>query len=97
MNKFGIPTALALLSGTSYASIRFGSCPEFQAMEVFDVNRYTGRWYEIVRDAQTTYEVLSDCVNVNYDLIPGYDGLVQVHNKGKLPILGWGGIVGQVI
>lgn len=94
MYKF---SAIAALASTAQATYRIGSCPSFQAMESFDVNRYVGRWYEIVRDSMTTFELFSECVNVNYDVIEGYNGLVQVHNKNKYPAWGWNDIVGQAI
>ena len=94
MNK--IAGVVALLSGNAYATLRFGGCPYIKPMTEFDMSRYMGRWYEIVRDQYIPFELYSDCANVNYDMIEGTD-YVQVHNKNVYPIYGWYDMVGQGI
>ena len=71
------------------ASSHKGGCPTFTQMgSEFDVGRYMGRWYEVVRDMYIPFEVLSSCVNADYTL--NKDGKsISVHNKGYNALLGW--------
>ena len=56
MNRISIAAALAL---TASAAPRIGGCPrKYQPMESFDVERYAGVWYEIVRDKYTPFELV---------------------------------------
>ena len=55
---FRSTATIAILAGAAEATFRYGSCPEFQVMESFDVNRYVGRWYEIVRDQLTLFQLV---------------------------------------
>ena len=49
-----------------------GGCPDtYESMENFEVERYTGRWYLIVRDSSVPFTFFSECNNVDYDLIEG--------------------------
>ena len=91
MNK--IAGVIALLSGTTHAYLRFGACPNYEPISDFDTARYMGRWYEVVRDALTEYQLFSDCTTVDYDLIPETD-YVQVHNRLVWPLYGWDDMVG---
>ena len=78
-----------VLAAVAQASFRMGGCPAFTQMEEFDINKYTGRWYEIVRDKYTPFEILAGCVNVDYGLKE--DGTISVYNKAHRFFLGWTG------
>ena len=59
----------------------------------FDVTRYMGRWYEVVRDQYIPFEVLSTCVNADYTLKENGTS-ISVHNKGYNALLGWKDVQG---
>ena len=58
----------------------WGSCPEVQLVDNFDPQLYTGRWYEIRRDSEISFEKGSSCVTATY----GEDTYrsVSVYNHG---------------
>ena len=68
---------LALLEATN-AKYSFGFCDQPTLQPNFDIKQYTGKWFEIKRDAATSYEVNADCVQARYSLLP--DGSVLVNN-----------------
>ena len=58
--------ALLLISSTS-ARLSAGSCPEnIEYMTEFDASRYSGMWYEVVRDTSNPYTLNSDCVTKEF-------------------------------
>ena len=57
-------------------------------MANFDVNRYLGEWYEIVRDKATPFELLAGCVIAEYGG-PYEDGSIEVTNYGFTYNKGW--------
>ncbi len=85
MNRLSIASALALVAS---AAPRLGGCPkDYHPMATFDVNRYTGLWYEIVRDKYTIFEWLQGCDLAEYTA--NDDGTITVHNMGHRFIQGW--------
>ena len=75
--------AAALAIGAE-AAPRLTGCPkDYSPMENFDLERYTGTWYEIVRDKYTPFEVLASCVGARYTTQP--DGNVEVFNTALTP------------
>ena len=58
--------ALALFSNEAEAKISFGKCPKIEYMNDFDANRYSGKWFEIVRDRQNPYTISTDCVTKEF-------------------------------
>ena len=85
-----------LLVRMAQASFHWGGCPDFTDMgQKFNVSNYQGRWYEIVRDQYTTFELTSACVNVDYKWRE--DGSIQVHNKAVYPYWGWYGLEGSAL
>ena len=74
--KFFAGALIALLAERTQAYIRFGACPSIEPVEDFEVERYMGRWYEIIRDKLTPFQFLAECTNVDYALIEGQDGRV---------------------
>ena len=76
--KTGIAMTAILTGG--YIAVRNGSdrrCSYPDAVANFDVDRYYGRWYEIVRDSTIQYET-GDCVTADYSAQT--DGNVGVKN-----------------
>ncbi|KAL0268961.1 UNVERIFIED_CONTAM: hypothetical protein PYX00_010722 [Menopon gallinae] len=74
-------TTLLLLAVVGFASAQvpgFGWCPDYSPMEEFDLNRYTGVWYEAERYF-TVLEAGSRCVRSNYTR--GIDGKFRVSNE----------------
>ena len=64
MNRISIAAALAL---SASAAPRLGPCPrKYSPMETFDVDRYAGEWYEIVRDKYTPFELVTGCEIAQY-------------------------------
>ena len=87
--------ASMVLAAVAQASFHMGGCPAYTQMAEFDVSKYVGTWYEVVRDKFTTFEILSGCVNVDYGL--NDDGSISVHNKGHRFFLGWNDIEGSAV
>ena len=86
----------AVLATAAQASFHMGGCPAFTDMGAeFDVTRYTGKWFEVVRDKFTTFEILSGCVQADYGLKD--DGSISVSNMAHRFFLGWGGIDGSAV
>ena len=52
---FKILSAL-LMAEQVAGTISEGACPSRSTVKPFDVSRYTGKWYEIVRDSATPFE-----------------------------------------
>jgi len=78
-------TMLSLLSNNNVKAItKFGEqCPwtyEYSVEQSFDKSRYTGRWYEIQRDYDTSFEWMSDCVTATYKAKS--DGTLGIINRG---------------
>merc|ERR1712004_414383 len=70
----------ALLSLGLAQSIGFGKCPKVTVQENFDVNQYTGRWYEIQR-IPVIYQKGQYRVTATYT--SKSNGLIEVVNAGK--------------
>ena len=51
MQKLATFLLFAAFLASSSALVRFGKCDkEFQAKQNFDLERYTGNWYQVARD-----------------------------------------------
>ncbi len=72
---------LALLQEVS-CGWEWGPCPKTQVMQNFNLDRYTGMWYERVRDKSILYET-GDCVQARYTRQA--DGTVEVRNSQRKP------------
>ena len=84
--------AAALAIGAE-AAPRLTGCPkDYSPMENFDLERYTGTWYEIVRDKYTPFELLQSCIGAEYTA--NDDGTVTVQNSGWRPVQGWSDVKG---
>ena len=69
---YKITAALALALGAE-AGPHWGSCPEeVKPMATINWQRYSGQWYEIMRDYAIVFELFSGCVMGNYQ--PRDDG-----------------------
>ena len=83
-----IAVVASLLAANSVeASITFGKkCPkwnqDYTTQPNLDVNRYQGRWYEIQRDRDTTFEWTSTCVTATYTIADAANGVINVKNRG---------------
>ena len=87
---FKISSIAAAMAMTASAAPRLGGCPKsYSPMETFDVSRYAGVWYEIVRDKWTPFEIAQGCDIAQYTA--NEDGSVTVNNMGHRFIQGWSG------
>ena len=68
---------LALLNQVQCAW-NWGWCPEMPTKASFDLNQYTGVWYEQKRDKSILFEY-GECVQAGYSKRD--DGLINVHNS----------------
>ena len=90
MNKI---FTLCSLLGATQAATQARACQEPDVVQNFDINAYLGRWYEIVRDVDTTYEH-GICSVPNYSLKE--DGDIRVRNNEFYPeTQQWGGGTGN--
>ncbi|XP_074641365.1 apolipoprotein D-like [Tubulanus polymorphus] len=71
---------LALIGCVSAQIPRFGSCPDVEVMEDFDVTKYTGIWYEYQRYF-TFFEINGKCGKATYTLDTS-DNSIIVENNG---------------
>ena len=77
-------TALVLILAESVEGyINWGWCPFTKPSAVgnFDVNRYTGSWYEIIRDKDLWYENGLNCVTATYKLNSSPFYPIDVNNR----------------
>ena len=68
--------------GLSEATTYPRGCQETEVVQHFDQNAYLGRWYEIVRDKDTSYEH-GICATPNYFLRE--DGNIRIRNNEWIP------------
>ena len=68
---------LALLNQVQ-CGFNWGWCPDMPTKASFDLNQYTGVWYEQKRDKSILYEY-GECVQAGYSKRD--DGLINVHNS----------------
>ena len=77
MSKISIVAAALALS--VHAAPRLHGCPkDYKPMESFDVERYMGLWYEIVRDKYIPFELVEECITAEYT--SNEDGTFDVFN-----------------
>ena len=70
-----------MLTGWVVLAILFGPCPNTEYMDKFEVDRYKGTWYELMRDENIAFES-GTCVTAKY----GTDGdYVSVDNTQYFP------------
>ena len=95
MNKFA--ASLALIALTASAAPRLGQgCPkDYKPMASFDVDRYTGLWYEVVRDKYTIFELFQGCDLAEYT--KNDDTSITVHNSGYRFIQGWSDVKAKAV
>lgn len=60
------------------ATFSWGSCPKVELQQNFDISRYTGNWYEVLRNKDMPYEK-GVCSRAQYGL--NADGTVSVVNS----------------
>ena len=87
MNRIASVAALAL---TASAAPKLGGCDKsYQPMATFDIEKYAGTWYEIVRDKYTPFEILAGCTMAEYTI--NDDGTLGVYNTSHRFGFGWTG------
>lgn len=60
----------------------FGECPKVENMANFDPARYSGQWYEIVRDRQNPYTISTDCVTKEFAPYNEQDKSMDLYFRG---------------
>ena len=76
----------ALFAGAE-AGFSWGQCPDFTVQQDFDVESYSGRWYEVAKDRYIPFEIGSKCVQAKYEATE--DGPVAVTNYAYIWAYGW--------
>ena len=69
---------LMILSSCANATFSFGRCPQVTLQSNFEISKYMGDWYELVRNKDMRYEH-GDCGMAHYSLES--DGHVKVVNS----------------
>ena len=92
MIKFA--SSLCLVAFAS-ASWRPGKCAEYSTKADFDAQKYSGFWYEVVKDRLNLYDLRNSCTTAYYTA--NDDGSVGVYNHGYSPKRGYGGITGKAV
>ncbi len=68
-----------VLTGGYIASrVIFGSCPKVELMRDFEVDKYLGTWYEMMRSDSIKFEE-GTCITANYSLLES--GKIKVLNS----------------
>jgi len=81
---------VVFFTGTSAQRLSFGSCPDFPVVKDFDVQKYTGRWFEYSRYF-AIFELFGKCAVADYtDVSPPPPGppKIGVLNRGVNYITG---------
>ena len=86
MNRIAQVSAFAMAAGVQ-AGYNWGGCPKVEPMQDFDLTKYQGQWYEIIRDELMVFSLLSGCVQAYYEI--NADGSVMVDNTAHYMGLGW--------
>ena len=74
--------ALSTLTKEVQGGWAWGRCPRVQLVGNFDVQQYSGKWYEHARDKATWYQN-GDCVQAKYTAQD--DGSIAVRNSQRRP------------
>eukprot|EP00806_Schmidingerella_arcuata_P002961 Macronucleus_3681.p1 GENE.Macronucleus_3681~~Macronucleus_3681.p1 ORF type:complete len:209 (+),score=81.59 Macronucleus_3681:1-627(+) len=83
-----IASIAATLVLSAEAGYRWSGCPaDYKPMEKLDMDRYAGKWYEIIRDKWYTFEFLQMCGNYEYSKKD--DGSYQVVYSRWTPFQNW--------
>ena len=67
LSLLGITTLVTILDQTS-ARLSLGSCDQADTVDNFVAANYMGTWYEIMRDAETSFEAGGSCTTAEYTL-----------------------------
>eukprot|EP00355_Strombidium_rassoulzadegani_P007815 CAMPEP_0168618918 /NCGR_PEP_ID=MMETSP0449_2-20121227/6326_1 /TAXON_ID=1082188 /ORGANISM="Strombidium rassoulzadegani, Strain ras09" /LENGTH=223 /DNA_ID=CAMNT_0008659821 /DNA_START=23 /DNA_END=694 /DNA_ORIENTATION=- len=78
-------TSVLLLGSSSLieetaARLSRGRCPDIKNIENFDKTRYSGHWYEQMRDRSNPYTISTDCVTKEFAL--NEDGDLDLYFRG---------------
>ena len=57
-------SATTLLQGDVDARMSFGGCGEKNNMVPFEMERFSGKWHEQIRDPENRYTISADCVTM---------------------------------
>ncbi len=83
MSYFKLICIILALAAVARCDFQWGGCPSYKRnMENFDINKYTGKWFEIAREKTTPFQK-GDCTTAQYSL--NEDGSVKVVNSELLP------------
>ena len=74
--------ALSALTKEVYGGWAWGRCPRVPLVGNFDVDSYSGKWYEHARDKAVWYQN-GDCVQAKYTKTA--DGGISVRNSQRRP------------
>ena len=75
------------------AAPHWAACPtDVPIQSTFDVSRYAGQWYEVVRDYYTPFEFFLGCNIATYT--PEGKDTITVRNEGHANFYGWTDIYG---
>jgi len=81
---FALMSALGLTSG----HLSFGSCPEVEYMKDFDIERYSGKWYQYEVDWWNFYALgQTDCITAYFE--QNDFGNYDLSFRGDFPIEGY--------
>merc|ERR1712046_122206 len=76
-------TVLSALFSQSEGRMSKGKCEEnISYMTEFDAADYSGKWYEIVRDKENPYTVMTDCVTKEFGPVNKKDGTMELYFRG---------------
>merc|ERR1719313_478607 len=81
-----VATTLAIFLASVEARISFGRCPSVNYMKNFDPARYSGKWYEVVRDRTNPMTISTDCVTKEFGPFDASLNKMDLYFRG---LYGW--------
>ena len=83
MNKsFAALAAIAMFTSSAEGKISFGSCPKVEYVSNFDAERYSGKWFEVVRDRTNPYTISTDCVTKEFGPFNAEEKSMDLYFRG---------------
>jgi len=100
MNKsLAALAAVAMFTNTADAKISFGACPTTEYISDFEADRYSGKWFEVVRDRTNPYTISTDCVTKEFGAFNTEEKSMDLYFRGyyfvKLDYMGVNGTLYQ--
>ena len=100
MNKLSLASIAALslfTTGSADAKWSMGACPKVEYISDFDAERYSGKWFEIVRDRTNPWTLSADCVTKEFGELNAEEKSMDLYFRGYYYLkMGYMGVNGTL-